>query len=205
MRAHGVVPVTSWAMARAADAVRRVDALFIDASLVDEAQPEDLAWLRDHFYDGAVVVGLGVEPATLAEMLDLPALLEPPEASGPVGPTGYHLVHVQVLAPAEELEKIASAEELAALRQQHGQDEEAYMRALKARWVEHELRGKDPRGLPGVVSAPMSIGGGMRRGDLASDEGIDGLFISVRLVIQGNYEEKLRFEEELRAFREGQP
>jgi len=85
MQAQGATPVRNWRTAQAMANSRPLDALLMDASLLDSMSPSDVDWLRSQFHDGVTIVGLGVEDDRLAPILGLKTLRAPAEANVPIG------------------------------------------------------------------------------------------------------------------------
>ncbi len=89
---RGAKVVRAWQSARSAAASQPLDALLIDASLLNGATPSDLEWLRAQFHDGVVIIGLGTEDALLAKSLGVSSLRSTGEGDIPITAAEYLLV-----------------------------------------------------------------------------------------------------------------
>lgn len=151
---------------------RPLDALLIDAALLDTMTPTDVEWVRAQFHDGVVIVGLGVEDDVLASILGLKTLRAPAEADVPVGPTGYRLISALLLGDPEDVQ----------LLEQSG-------------WIDRAIRGDTagPEGIKGPIVSSFS----KSRGKLDSEQELNLLFLRIRLDIEGVYQVRAEFEQRM--------
>lgn len=69
MQAHGATLVRDWRTAQAMASGRPLDALLMDAALLDTMTPADVEWVQAQFHDGVIIVGLGIDDEVLAPVL----------------------------------------------------------------------------------------------------------------------------------------
>lgn len=175
MQSRGATPVRSWEAVRTAAENRPIDALLIDAPLFKTMLDSDKSWLQAQFRDGMVIVGLGVEDDQLAQALGLETLRASGEGDTSIGPTGYRMVSGLVLGQPDDVEKLEQAD-----------------------WLDQAIR-------DGVTDKPpvddikhLAITSFSKaRGHLTSDEGLDELFIRLKLDIEGMYQTRMDYQKEL--------
>ena len=174
MQNRGVVSVQSWGEARQRTQDRTVDALIIDAALLDVAGSGDLNWLRDEYRNGLVLVGLGVDDDSFARILGLETFRVSGEASVPLGPTGYRLTYGMVLGRPDEINNLGD-------------------------WITRLRNGQAPSP---PVEHPMVMTFRSARGEVNTEEDIDLLFARLNSAIRGIYETRAEFQEALESTEE---
>lgn len=182
MQARGATPVRNWTSAQSYALVNRLDALIMDTALLDTMNPWDEVWLRTQFHDGVVLVGLGVDDDSFAHRLGLDTFRVPAEANVPLGPTGYRLTDSLALGTPEDLKLLELSD-----------------------WINRAARGDlDSPSLP-LIEHPARRSFGDARGTVASANDLDGLFIRLRLSIDGIYKTRAEYAEQLKNWNRNSP
>jgi len=169
----GTIPEeASWEAAKEAALQKPLDALLVDESLIAQMTPGDQAWLRAQAKEGVVIVGLGADDQ-LAEALGVSTFLAPAEAVIPAGETDYRLVNALLLAHPEDMQKLDGLNWLERLAQseENGPFDDLYF------------------------NHPLLYSFGTRRSTLDTEEGVDNLFASIHIRIEGNYAKRAEFQE----------
>lgn len=174
MQARGATPVRSWEAVRTAAASRPIDGLLIDATFIETINDTDKVWLQSQFRNGVVIIGLGVEDDPLAQALGLKRLRPPEDSDKPIGPTGYRMISSLVLAQPDDAEKLEQADWL-------------------NRAISEGMTGKPPVDL----EHPATTSFRRARGELTSDEELDGLFFRLQSNIEGNHQAREDYQKEL--------
>lgn len=172
MQAHGATLARDWRTAQAIASSRALDALLIDAALLDAMTPADVEWVRAQFHDGVIIVGLGIEDEVLAPILGLKTLRAPAEANVPIGPRGYRLISALVLGDPEDVRII----------EQSG-------------WIDGAIRG-DTTG-PDGIKGPTLSSFRKSRGNLDSEQELNLLFFMVRTGIEDTYQMRAEFQQKM--------
>lgn len=172
MQARGATLVGSWTMAQSISLAQRLDALIIDATLLDTMNPWDQVWLRTQFHDGVILVGLGVDDDLFAQRLGLDTFRVPAEGNIPLGPTGYRMTCSLALGTPEDLHVFQLSD-----------------------WINRLIRGElDDPAMPRIQNYAVRSYGGAR-GTLDSARDVDVLFIHLDLSIEGIYKTRSEYAE----------
>ncbi len=172
MQARGATLARDWRTAQSMASSQPLDALLIDAALLDAMTLADVEWVRAQFHDGVVIVGLGIEDDVLAPILGLKTLRAPAEANVPIGPTGYRLIDALVLGAPEDVR----------LLEQSG-------------WIDRAIRG-DTDSLGGI-KGPTVSSFSKSRGKLDSEQELNLLFFRIRTNIEDVYRTRAEFERKM--------
>ena len=179
MQAYNVMPVRDWQAARSTAASRPLDAMLIDALLLNKMTSSDVAWLQAQFHDGVTIVGLGVDDNQFARILGLATLQAPTEASVPIGPSGYRLVQRLALGTPDDLRTLGATD-----------------------WIDRMIRGLQVEITPGKIKYPLVSSFSESRGQLDSQRDLDGLFFRIRSTIQNAYQKRSELQQMMKNFKE---
>ncbi|GIV67675.1 hypothetical protein [Caldilinea sp.] len=166
-----VVILHSWDAVRKLAGERLIDALVIRNAAIERLSEENAAWMRSLADKGAVMVGIGVEDDTFAQLLGLRTFRVPGEADVPLGPSGYRLSQRYILGQ--------SAEDVSKVAQQN--------------WFERMLHGEGDPAAPAQIARPMLITTGTQRGELKTRQDIELFFHQIRTAIIDMYQQKADF------------
>ncbi len=168
-------PVVSWRALRTLAQTEPLDALLIDAPLLNEMPDSDQEWLRAQLRDGVTLVGLGVNDDKFAQTLGISTFRAPGEGTWERGPQGYRLVQLFVLAHPDDWAKIDDVN-----------------------WAERLVRGEDGGPFESItMEHPLLYSSRLGQGELTSDEEVEHLSVSLMDTIQYVYEKRAEFAEEL--------
>lgn len=174
MQERGASIVRNWPAAQSITLAQRVDALVIDATLLDRMNLWDVTWLRTQYHDGVTVVGLGVDDDAFAQKLGLDTFRAPAEGNVPLGPTGYRMTASLALGTPEDLRTFELTD-----------------------WLDRTIRGQhDDPNMP-LIRNPATRIFSSSRGTLNSASELDGLFIRLYLSIEGIYKTRSDYAEQL--------
>jgi hypothetical protein len=160
---RGVAIFTDWRELRTLASELPLDAVLIDAEATTTAAEEDIEWLREEFREGVVVAGLGVDDDAFASQLGLKTFRSSGEADIPLGPMGYRLAQALVLGRADEVEGIWGLD-----------------------WIARVLEDEEPTDNSVEDLLITSFGSG--RGELATQQDLDLLFVRINSSIRDAYE-----------------
>lgn len=168
-----VTILRNWQAVKDKAKAQPLDALLMDATLLEQMTDDDKAWLREQFEDGVVTAGLGVDLDLLATALGLETLRAPGEAKVPLQESEYYIVHALILGQPSDIERM----------RQHN-------------WLSRSLQGESLASIPGI-QAPMTTSTGTLRGELDSPAGKDKLFQDLHTTIEGIYKMRQEYAETL--------
>lgn len=175
MQERGATITRNWPAAQSRTLVRPLDALIIDATLLDRMNPWDVVWLRTQFHNGVTIVGLGVDDDAFAQKLGLETFRAPAEGNVPLGPTGYRMTASLALGTPDDLRTFELTD-----------------------WLNRLVRGQHDDPSTPLIRNPAIRGLSTSRGTLDSASELDALFICLHLSIEGIYKMRSDYSEQLR-------
>jgi hypothetical protein len=178
VQAHGATLVESWAAARQEAGRSPLDALLIDASLLESASQADIVWLREQFRDGVVIVGIGVKDDLFAQELGVKTLRYPNEDPIEVSPTQYILVYALLLGRPGDVQTLEDAD-----------------------WISLAMKGE--LSTVDTIQGPTTTMFGRAIDQIDTDKELGLMFTRVNVTIQGIYEGRAEFQSRLEKWTHG--
>ncbi len=170
---HEVAHVNSWQAARQAARERPLDALIIDATMLQARDDADTIWLRSQLDDGVTVVGIGVPDDELAAAIGVKTFQAPEETKRERGATGYRLVQAFILAEPEDLK----------ILRDFG-------------WIDVQISGSTQQ--PDSIKSPWRGSFSSAQGQLDTPEALTLFFQRLEERIKGAYEMRAEYQEQLK-------
>ena len=148
---QGAIIAKSWGTAKQGATTRALDALLIDNSFLQSSSDSDKGWLKTQFKGGVIIVGLGVDDDTFAQVLGLKTLLNAKEGKVLQASNRYTMIYGYLYGQPDDVNLLESKN-----------------------WLDILIRGDDLHGIS--TKGPTRSGYGKSSGYLSYDSDIQLLF-----------------------------
>lgn len=175
LKSRGISIAYNWQSARLVAARQPLDALLIDATLLETITASDTTWLQTQFQDGVTLVGLGIDDDQFAMVLGLETFRSPAEANIPLGPTGYRLVMRLAIGTPEDLRTFE-----------------------ESNWVQRSMSGEGVENTNRRINYPLGATFSKARGQLDTAQDLDLLLFQVKSTIEGAYKMRAEWQERIK-------